>query len=161
MLTQKELKKTLRYEPFTGNFYWLIPAPGRKMNTPAGCSHSDGYRRICLNYTSYFSHRLAYFYMTGSWSKEIDHENHVRDDNRWHNLKAATERENQQNKTKQKNNTSGITGVSWCSSSKKWKAYIKVKTKTVTLGRFVKKQKAIAVRKAAEVMYGFHPNHGK
>ena len=30
-----------------------------------------------------------------------------------------------------------------------------------SLGQFTKKQKAIAVRKAAEVMYGYHPNHGK
>jgi len=33
--------------------------------------------------------------------------------------------------------------------------------KTIHLGRFDKFEDAVAARKAADIKYGFHPNHGK
>ena len=49
-----------------------------------------------------------------------------------------------------KNNTSGVTGVSWCSSRKKWVAQIEFKGKHYSLGRYEDKEKAIEIRKEAE-----------
>ena len=55
-----------------------------------------------------------------------------------------------------KNNKSGITGVSWNSSRSKWEAKITFKQKTIHLGRFDNKRDAINARKKAEKKY-FHP----
>lgn len=51
------------------------------------------------------------------------------------------------------NNTSGITGVWWDSSRKKWSAEIMLRGKKYYLGRFGSKEDATAARKAAEEKY--------
>lgn len=49
-----------------------------------------------------------------------------------------------------KNNTSGITGVTWNKTRKRWVAQIVFKNQYFMLGRFKNKEDAIAVRKEAE-----------
>ena len=51
------------------------------------------------------------------------------------------------------NNKSGICGVCWIKTEMKWMAYIMLKGKQHTLGRFINKQDAINARKAAEEKY--------
>lgn len=55
--------------------------------------------------------------------------------------------------TLQSNNTSGVTGVMWDNTRKKWKAEITFKNKVHYLGRFKNKKDAIKVRKEAEEKY--------
>lgn len=52
-----------------------------------------------------------------------------------------------------RNNTSGVKGVYWSKTRKKWTVQITLKGKTHTLGRFDKKEDAILVRKEAEKEY--------
>ena len=54
---------------------------------------------------------------------------------------------------KSKNNTSGVTGVSWDKTFQKWNAYIMLKRKRKNLGYFKDKQDAINARKEAEEKY--------
>ena len=57
----------------------------------------------------------------------------------------------------QKNNTSGVVGVSYAKDRNKWASQIKVNNKTISLGHFLKKEDAIKVRKEAELLYfGFN-----
>ena len=162
MLTQTKLKEILYYDPETGLFTWLILAGKRvKIGDIAG-SLCQGYLSIMIYGKSYKAHRLAFLYMTGSWPKEqIDHINHVRDDNRWINLREATNQENCKNQSRSKNNTSGVCGVIWHKQHKKWMAYIMTDSKQKHLGLFVDKLEAICARKSAEIKYVFHENHGK
>lgn len=92
--------------------------------------------------------------------QQVDHENHDTLDNQRHNLKLATNQENQRNKTIQRNNASGACGVAWHIAAKKWQAQIGVGGKQKYLGLFVTKEDAIAARQAANIQYGFHINHG-
>ena len=48
---------------------------------------------------------------------------------------------------------SGIKGVTWVESRRKWKAYIGFRGKNITLGYFEKKEDAIAARHRAEELY--------
>lgn len=57
--------------------------------------------------------------------KGVDHINHNPLDNRRCNLRIATQAENVYNRSKQKSNTSGITGVHWMEGRNKWRAQIK------------------------------------
>jgi hypothetical protein len=56
-------------------------------------------------------------------------------------------------RNKNKNNTSGVKGVYWSASEKKWVAKIGFRNKTITLGRYVHKDDAIKARKEAEEKY--------
>ena len=91
---------------------------------------------------------------------QMDHINHVRDDNRLINLRACTRIENLRNQTIYKNNSSGRTGISWHKRECKWHARIRVNKKIVHLGSFKDMGDAVKSREEAEELYRFHENHG-
>jgi len=162
MLTQEQLKKALNYNLESGDFRWLITHSNRtKKGSIAGSTSGRGYRRITINGEVYRAHSLAWLYTLGYWPKDqIDHENHIRDDNAWINLREVTPSENNKNMSRAKNNTSGVTGVSWINPRRKWLAQIKINRKQINLGRFNDKFEAICARMSANNKYGFHKNHG-
>jgi len=101
LLTQKYLKELLDYNPETGIWTWLIQKPDSKMTAGkiAGTLTKQGYRQICINHMRYRAARLAFLYMIGRWPKpEVDHDNRIRHDDRWFNLKEATRSENNLNR---------------------------------------------------------------
>lgn len=156
MIDYYTLVSRLYYDADTGCMFWL------SSGLPAGAVMGDGYIVVKINQKKYPLHRLAWFYMTCTWpDAELDHINHNRLDNRFSNLRQVTCRQNSMNRSKPVNNKSGVLGVIWDGSRNKWKAYITINGKHKTLGRFSDKNKAISERKRAEVIYGFHPNHGK
>ena len=111
MLTYEELKNKLEYFPETGVFYRKLATSSRvKIGDTAGSKRRDGYIHISLGNVKYSAHRLAWFYMTGSWPKKIiDHRNRVKSDNCWRNLREASFSQNQQNRTSA--SKSGVKGV--------------------------------------------------
>lgn len=66
----------------------------------------------------------------------VDHINGNTLDNRRNNLRLATTSQNNMNRGRQRNNTSGYMGVSWHAPSKKYQCYIKVNRKHIPLGYF-------------------------
>ena len=86
---------------------------------------------------------------------EVDHIHGVqtRNDNRKYNLRIVTRNQNNTNRRKPKNNTSGTTGVYWNRRLQKWCAYIYPNKKTIYLGSFNIKDDAINARKEAENKY--------
>jgi hypothetical protein len=123
--------------------------------------NDNGYRRISIHGKRYYAHRLAFLYMNGSLPEsDTDHINHCRDDNRWDNLRRVTREENLKNQTIRTDNTSGVVGVRWFKRDGNWQARINHKGKEIHLGYFTEKGVAIQARLAAEIKYGFHPNHG-
>jgi len=156
------LKEYLKYDLETGIFTWLkSPHPRIKEGDLAGSEDKNGYIQIRLNKKQYYAHRLAWFYITKSLPKDqIDHINHIRDDNRFSNLREVSHLDNGKNQSKSKLNTSGHTGVTWDKINQKWVAKITVNKHRVHLGAFVDLEKAIKVRKEAEDKYKFHENHG-
>ena len=69
------------------------------------------------------------------------------------NLRRATQAENVKNKSKQKNNASGVTGVGWVKKLSKWRARITFNEKEIYLGVFDNKMDAIRERLKAEKKY--------
>jgi len=66
----------------------------------------------------------------------VDHINRNTLDNRRENLRICTKRENCANRGVNRNNTSGVKGVSWDTESNKWKAQLRHNYKLINLGRF-------------------------
>ena len=162
MITQSELKKLLHYNPETGVFTWLKRKQGARKSCIAGANHNCGYISIGINGKRYLSHRLAWLYMTGEWPKDqIDHINHIRNDNRIANLREATNQQNLKNTRISSRNTSGVNGVHWYKGRNKWQVYVKVNQKVKHLGYFTDKFEAICARMSANNKYGFHSNHGR
>jgi len=167
MLNRKEaalslvkLKSLVKYNPDTGCFSRKRDFRGIKAGDNIGKLRVNGY--ICVNLVCerYYAHRLAFFYMTGRWPKEVDHINHDKTDNRWINLREASSQENSKNVPISIRNKSGVVGVTFAESSSKWFACCRADGKTKYLGIFSDKFEAICARMSANNKYGFHPNHG-
>lgn len=156
-LTQKRLKELLVYDQKTGGFTWLRARGLRKMSKDqAGSINCKGYFQICVDGKLHLTHRLAWLYMTGEWPKgKLDHVNCDPTDNRFSNLRLATDRQNAGNRKINKNNKSGIKGVHWHKYNRKWVAKIGINGKRKTLGNFDRKEDAAkAYRKAAKEYFG-------
>lgn len=82
-----------------------------------------------------------------------DHEDRNELNNLESNLRPATQQQNTQNKSKQKNNTSGIIGVGKNKDTDKWIAYIGYNSKQIYLGLYANKEDAIKARLVAEQKY--------
>lgn len=151
MLTRERLHELLHYDPETGVLTWLEARPRTVAGTRAGSLHHTGYRYVTIYGVAYPEHHVAWFYMTGEWPAPFaDHENRVRDDNRWKNLRLATRKQNNENASLRCDSTSGARGVSWNKDSGKWRAYIYHDKAQIHLGLHVDKADAMAARTAAE-----------
>jgi len=165
MITQEKLKKYLHYNPDSGVFTWVNKTSSKsrvKIGSIAGTLHHDGYIMIALNKKQYGAHRLAWLYTYGTYpNQQIDHINQVRDDNRLENLREVSAKTNTHNRGTSGRNTSGCMGVVWDKRASRWQARINVDGKRIFLGMFTEFSDAVNARKNAEVLYGFHENHGK
>lgn len=83
----------------------------------------------------------------------VDHINGNGLDNRRCNLRICTNQQNQYNREKNSNNTSGYKGVSWCNSNKKWKSYIWVDGRNKYLGQYDTPEDAYSSYKKASKQY--------
>lgn len=155
----------LIYDQETGVMYWKVRRHnGIYPGDVAGKRNKRrGYIHIWLDGVLHLGHRVAWEINNGEIpdNKVIDHINHVPWDNRMSNLRMVSQIDNMRNNKKSSRNKSGYTGVMWREKEQKWLASITVNRVRVYLGRFEDKEDAIAARKAAEIKYGFHENHGK
>tara|TARA_B110000908_G_C10252163_1_gene452768 strand:+ start:1019 stop:1597 length:579 start_codon:yes stop_codon:yes gene_type:complete len=163
MITQSRLKKVLEYDSESGVFIWKVSHKRIRAGKVAGNVHKNtGYVQITIDAIWHSAHRLAFLYMTGAFpEKYTDHINGVRHDNRWRNLRPVTSSENSRNKVMSKNNTSGITGVSWEKKAGKWRSLIYFDGQQQFLGYFDHLFEAAAARRSAELKHDYHPNHGR
>lgn len=175
-ITPEQLRQLFVYDPSTGCIEWAKPrrswfasnahwnafraiAAGHPAQAP---THSGGYLVTHAGGEQFLTHRLVWAMLYGEWpGEQIDHIDHDRTNNRMGNLRLAPQRDNAKNASLRQDNTSGVVGVGWDHARNKWVARIGLPGgKTKALGRYDKFEDAIAVRRAAEVLYGFHPNHG-
>ncbi len=114
MVTADRLKELLSYDPETGIFVWAKLSGRRaRIGDRAGSFNlSLGYRVIGIDGERHYEHRLAWLYMTGEWpSEDLDHENCDKSDNRFSNLREATDSQNLANVANWAHNTSGLKGA--------------------------------------------------
>ncbi|MDE2100307.1 MAG: HNH endonuclease [Patescibacteria group bacterium] len=161
LLDHKHLLEWLHYDPETGIWTWLKSRPYVKAGQRADVPKDKKYRRIWIRGKLYYTHRLAWFYMHGEWPAcPIDHKNLNGWDNSWNNLRLATYKQNGANRSLNKNNTTGVKGVYWNKTKKKWQAYICINYKSKYLGRFNTLRDAIKCRqKFAELFFGEFARH--
>ena len=154
-IAHSELLQRLHYDPDTGIWIWLEPPSNScKAKTRADLNHKSSYRTVKINKKKQLSHRLAWFYMTGSWpTAHIDHRDRDGNNNRWNNLRLASRSENAANSKRPRTNTSGYKGVIWCAKTKCWRARIEVNGKTICVGTSRDKESARELYVAAAKKY--------
>ena len=121
---------------------------------------TEGYCTSHILGKHYRAHRVIWAMVHGKWPTIIDHINRVRTDNRISNLREVTKAENARNATIKTKTPSGVSGVYWTASNKKWRATIKGDNAQIHLGYFREITDAIAARKAAQDDLGFYPDCG-
>lgn len=150
----------IEYDPETGLFRWSETLAGdrrRRVGWFPGKADTRGYLQVRVNGRLWLAHRLAWLLMTGSPpSKQIDHVNRIKTDNRWSNLRPATHAENQRNRGLQSNNSTGYCGVyrrTLKGGGERFEAYIKVAGTVRHLGCFSTADAAYAARCDAARQY--------
>lgn len=164
MLTFEKAKELFTYDRETGIIKWRKRIIGQRANLVAGSTNfnGDGYTRIRFNGKQYKAHRIAMLLSYGFYGDglQVDHINHVRDDNRLINLRFVTRSGNRRNQTRRSDNITGITGVYYDKNIRKYMAQINVGGVNIRLGSFVTLEEAAKARKAADIKYKFNANHG-
>lgn len=146
----------LAYDPKTGVFTWRFGASNVPAGSVAGSKNGSGYVLVRVKRCQVYAHRLAWFYVFGSWPKEqVDHINGKRGDNSIGNLRLASQSQNTCNGVLRSTNTSGYRGVSWSKDKNKWVARIVKDHKQHVLGYFASKEEAYyAYLAAARKLHG-------
>lgn len=148
VVTQAVLKERMRYEPGTGVFTSLYSGHGMVKGRQLGrvIRHPKGgkaYLQIAVFSKGYTAHRLAWLYMTGEWPEHtIDHIDGDGLNNRWDNLREATQAQNCWNRRRHANNTTGYKGVSYHKRSKSYRASICVEGEKIELRGFATAKEA-------------------
>lgn len=166
------------YDPKTGILRWKPRMPDMFEPTPkqtalhrcknwnvrfagkmAGCPDGQGYLRVAIFNKFYRVQRIAWAIMTGEWPPfDVDHENGIRVDNRWKNIRKATRRQNCQNLSQKPRHGSPYVGVTWKSRIGKWAARITNDYKEIYLGVFDTPEAAHEAYKAAKArLHTFQP----
>lgn len=139
-LSAKEVSELLSYDKVSGKLFWKVHrAPQRPIGSEAGTrGGNSGYVQVMINGKLFVGHRLAWAIVYGAWPEaDIDHVNGIRHDNRWVNLRAASNMENTWNVRKSRNPKSSIyKGVSFHKLTGKWMAYVCKGGKMNHLGLF-------------------------
>ena len=167
MLTFERANELFHYEPGSGKLFWKATTTNRvSVGDEAGSPcKSTGYINVVVDGKGYTLHRIAILLSTGKYEKgtQVDHINHDRSDNRLENLRVVSHAVNMRNQSLRNTNKTGITGV--CvkytrKGTKRYEANITYNFKNIYLGRYKTPEEAAAARRAAEIKYGFHENHG-
>jgi hypothetical protein len=155
-LTAAEVRRLLHYESDSGTFFWRVDTRNTATGDMAGSRQSRGYWHIKINRRLYMAHRLAWLYVTGEWPiGHIEHVNGNRSDNRFANLRVATNSENAWNSRICVNNACGYKGVHYKKRLKKFVAQINVDGRVYHLGVFKTATEAHAAYcKAAKEYFG-------
>jgi len=122
-ITQAYIKTLFDYKG--GNLYWKVKRKTVNPGSLAGRLSQKGYIQIGVDGKMYSAHRLIFLLQHGYLPKVIDHINGNKADNRIENLREASLSENQMNRKFGKN-SSGVKGVVWHKSNKKWMAQLAI-----------------------------------
>jgi len=177
-LTTEIVQELMDYDPETGVFTWRTRDwwwfkedrsytlwNTRFAGKPAGYVDTDahGYPRLKIKLLGKLrlASRLAFLWMGKDLPNQVGHLNRDSLDDRWSNLASSNNAENSKNRSKYRNNTSGVCGVYWNKPAGKWLAKVQLGGESHHLGYFDDINEAAAVVAAFRAANGFTDGHGR
>jgi len=176
-LTFADLWEILNYDFETGKLFWRYRERSKCKTNAAWMSFNNRFANkeaftfshpinkyktgYVLN-KSHKAHHIIWCMCYNYWPiKQIDHIDGDRTNNRLTNLREVTHEENMKNKTNYSSSKSGVHGVTFNRVHQKWWVRANINNKRMHLGYYDDFDEAVRVRKAAELQYDYHPNHGR
>ena len=174
-ISQEHLKSVLCYCSESGSFVWLARDARYKIDKVFNSLYAGkiagsiltsirsktSYIAIKIDGKSYKAHRLAFVYVTGCAPEQVDHIDNNGLNNSWENLRASNSKDNSKNLPIQKSNKTGVIGVNWHKSAKKWQARaVNLEGKRIDLGRFDVFEDAVLARKNHEIKFKYFEHRG-
>jgi len=158
-ISAEELHRLFQYKD--GHLYWKIRNSNRiKIGSQAGTVAKRGNINININKRLYKAHRIIFFMHHKYLPPIIDHIDGNPLNNRIENLRPATETQNHHNVGMFKNNKSGVKGVCWDKSKKKWLARCCFQYKIHHIGTFDSLEEASKmVKQYREFLHGSFARH--
>lgn len=150
MITQEILKNRFYYKE--GHLYYKYDTNNQMKKDSLAGRENQGKYRIKVNTKLYLAHRLIFLYHHGYLPDFVDHIDRNPLNNKIENLRAATKRQNCQNKVQPKG-ISNVKGITFAVRLKKWRARIKTETKRIHLGYFNTIEEATVVMREARIKY--------
>lgn len=155
-------------EPIEGYYGYFVSNMGNVFRYVQGrlkqlkpFKDKDGYLLVdlCVNKKRITSkvHRLVCktFHPEFKEELQVDHINHIRDDNKLSNLRLVTNQQNAMNQKIHRNNKSGFKGVSYDKSSKKYRARIMLSGRSIYIGCYqTAEEAAAAYNEKANELFG-------
>ena len=138
---------------------------GRRAESVAGHPHPAASNPARVNWVvrvddvDYYASRVIYYITHGEdpGDIQVDHEDQNWLNNNAWNLRLDVDGDVQKvNVPMQRNNTSGVVGVSWYKARGKWQAYVTIKGKRKHLGHFTCKLEAARVVRDEWIELGWH-----
>jgi len=157
IVTQEAVRELLEYQE-DGFLIWKVSYCNKiRVGSIAGTTKpgTHGYHSIRVLGETYLLHQIIYLWHHGYIPEYIDHEDRIKINNRIDNLRDISNSRNMQNAGISKNNTSGVTGVSWYPHKSKWRAFIKIDYKLVTIGYYTDYVDAVKARYAKELEFNW------
>jgi hypothetical protein len=110
-LSHEAIKAVLDYDERAGRFSWKAKR-NQVVGEAGSINPQTGYRIIKIFGRKVMAHRLAWFWMTGEWPIDrLDHRDGDNANNRFANLRPASDRQNATNTKTRADNKIGIKGV--------------------------------------------------
>lgn len=150
--TAEQLRERLSYNPETGSLIWRVQSGRRSLvGKEAGSLASNGRQYVHLEGHMYLAHRVIWCMVHGRWPTE----NLSALNGDYTDLRLCNYVEISSGKTAQKGGIkraagrSGIPGVAWDESRKKWIVMLTRNYKSHNVGRFDTIEEALAARERA------------
>lgn len=162
---QSLVRSLFDYDPETGKLLWKVKrrggaVPGMEAGSIRNVKNSNiKYRKVHVFRKLFFNHIIIWIWMEGSipdWCEIIDHKDRDGLNNKWDNLRPATQSQNCFNSKMKTNNQSGLKGIYYVpsrNSPKKWRAEIMIRGKKKRLGSFFTKEDAHEAYKQAAIAF--------
>jgi hypothetical protein len=113
MLTQAYVRKLFSYSKKTGLLRRRLHRGNRAMpGSIVGTSDGHkGYLRVGIDGKNWSVTHIIWLYVTGEWPKRVDHRDLNKTNNRWKNLRKATNSQNMCNTKVRSDSSTGVKGV--------------------------------------------------
>lgn len=159
-ITQNQVLELFHYD--RGSLYWKIkPNQSTYNGQKAGSKYNNDRIYIKCQYGRFLAHRLIFLYHKGYLPKYIDHIDGDGLNNNIENLRGCTLKQNQWNRKSNKNNTSGVKGVYFCNTHKRFIVGIRVGGKVIHNGTYTDIDKAkVAVEELRSRLHKEFANNG-